>query len=153
MATNAIKRDARASESREAGERKQAWKRPETLPSPDPQPGYQFRWIRTATLGVTDATNISSKMREGWTPVKAEDHPEMMVFADATTGRFAENIVVGGLILCKAPVELVKERSEYYQGQTQSQMESVDNNFMRENDPRMPMFRERQSKVTFGNGS
>jgi len=29
-------------------------------------------------------------------------------------------------------------------------MQSVDNTFMRENDPRMPMFKERSSKVTFG---
>jgi len=32
-------------------------------------------------------------------------------------------------------------------------MQSVDNTYMRENDPRMPMFKERSSKVTFGTGS
>jgi len=32
-------------------------------------------------------------------------------------------------------------------------MNAVDNNFMRENDPRMPLFNERKSKVTFGNGT
>ena len=37
--------------------------------------------------------------------------------------------------------------------QTQSQMASVDNNLMRENDPRMPLFNDRQSKVTFGQGN
>jgi len=31
-----------------------------------------------------------------------------------------------------------------------SWMDSVDNNFMRESDPRMPLFNERKSKVTFG---
>jgi hypothetical protein len=56
-------------------------------------------------------------------------------------------------MLCKAPSEMVEERTEYFQQQTDSQMRSVDNNLMRESDPRMPMFNERKSKVTFGKGT
>jgi hypothetical protein len=67
--------------------------------------------------------------------------------------RFADNVVIGGLMLCKAPIELVGERSEYYQQQTDQQMRSVDNNLMRESDPRMPIFNDRKSKVTFGKGN
>jgi hypothetical protein len=67
--------------------------------------------------------------------------------------RFADNVVIGGLMLCKAPKELVEERNDYYSAQTKAQMNSVDNNFMRENDPRMPLFNERKTKVTFGNGT
>ena len=59
---------------------------------------------------------------------------------------------MGGLMLCKAPVELVKERTEHYQKVTDSQMQSVDNNLMRESDPRMPLFNNRKSEVTFGKG-
>ena len=66
---------------------------------------------------------------------------------------FKDNVVIGGLLLCKAPKELVEERSDYYNSQTKSQMDSVDNNFMRENDPRMPLFNDRRSKVTFGTGT
>jgi len=29
----------------------------------------------------------------------------------------------------------------------------VDNTFMRDNDPRMPLFKERRSEVTFGRGT
>jgi hypothetical protein len=55
---------------------------------------------------------------------------------------------------CKAPKELADERNEYYESQTKSQMQSVDNNLMRENDPRMPLFNERTTKVTnFGKGT
>jgi len=32
-------------------------------------------------------------------------------------------------------------------------MESVDNNFMRDNDPRMSKFSEKSTKVSFGSGS
>ena len=56
-------------------------------------------------------------------------------------------------MLCKAPEELVEERTDFYEQQTASQMQSVDNNLMRENDPRMPLFSDRKTKVTFGNGT
>jgi|TARA_B100001059_G_scaffold53487_1_gene47618 hypothetical protein len=149
MAENRIDRELQA---REKTVRKKSWQRPETLPSPTPEDGYSYRWIRVSTQGNTDATNVSSKMREGWEPVKAADHPEITLVT-IENERFADNVVIGGLLLCKAPVELVGERNEYYDAQTKSQMNAVDNNFMRENDPRMPLFNERKSKVTFGNGT
>jgi hypothetical protein len=149
MAENRIDRELK---SREKTTRKKAWMRPEVLPSPNPEPGYEFRWIRVSSQGTTDATNVSSKLREGWEPVKASDHPEITLVT-IENDRFKDNVVIGGLLLCKAPVELIEERTDYYKQQTRSQMESVDNNLMRENDPRMPLFHERKTKVTFGNGT
>ena len=111
-----------------------------------------FRSVRVAMQGQVDAPNVSSKLREGWEPVKAVDHPEIALVA-VENERFAENVVIGGLMLCKAPEELAEERNAYYNDQAQSQMNSVDNNLMRENDPRMPLFNERKTKVTFGNGT
>jgi hypothetical protein len=122
------------------------------LPDPNPEPGYAFRWIRTSLLGVADATNVSAKFREGWEPVKASDHPEVQVMSDLGS-RFKDAIEIGGLILCKTPVEFVQQRDAHYAQVTASQMNSVDNNFMRENDPRMPLFKDRDSKVTFGSGN
>ena len=149
MAENRIKRD---SETRETTTRKRSWQRPEVLPSPEPQDGYEFRWVRVSTQGQTDATNVSSKLREGWEPVKAEDHPEFAL--TDTDERFKGNVLQGGLLLCKAPQELVNERNDYYENQTRQQMNSVDNNLMRENDPRMTLFNERTTKVTnFGKGT
>ena len=149
MAENRIDRELK---SREKTTRKKAWTRPEVLPSPNPEPGYEFRWIRVSSQGTTDATNVSSKLREGWEPAKASDHPEITLVT-IENDRFKDNIVIGGLLLCKAPVELIEERSDYYKQQTKNQMDSVDNNLMRENDPRMPLFHERKTKVTFGNGT
>jgi hypothetical protein len=91
-------------------------------------------------------------LREGWVPVKASDHPEIQMVV-AENDRFKDNIVIGGLMLCKVPEEIADERNHYYQHQTEAQMESVDNNLMRENDARMPLFKERGSKVTFGDGN
>jgi hypothetical protein len=149
MAENRINREQ---QTREKEVRKKSWQRPEVLPSPTPEPGYEFHWVRVSTQGQVDATNVSSKLREGWEPVKAEDHPEITMVA-IENERFKDNIVIGGLMLCKAPTEFVAERNEYYTNQTQSQMQSVDNNLMRENDPRMPLFNDRTTKVTFGNGN
>ena len=149
MAENRINREL---QTREKTARKRAWTRPELLPNPMPEEGYTYHWVRVSTLGTADATNVSSKLREGWEPVKAADHPEITMVT-VENERFADNVVIGGLMLCKAPVELVEERNEYYNQQTKAQMQSVDNNFMRENDPRMPLFNERKTKVTFGSGS
>ena len=149
MAHNRINRE---NEARETQVRKRSWQRPEVLPSPTPQPGYVFHWVRVAMQGQVDAPNVSSKLREGWEPVKAVDHPEIALVA-VENERFAENVVIGGLMLCKAPEEIANERNAYYNDQAKSQMHSVDNNLMRENDPRMPLFNERKTKVTFGNGT
>jgi len=148
MVDNRIDREL---EKRERTPRKQAWRRPELLPSPTPQAGYTFHWVRISTRGQSDATNVSSKLREGWEPVRAVDHPEIFL-SSIENERFKDNVVIGGLLLCKAPVELVEERNAYYANQTKSQMIAVDQNLMRENDPRMPLFNERKTTVTFGKG-
>ena len=145
-------RTNRELETRETTVRKKSWTRPEVLPTPNPEPGYQFHWVRISTRGEADPMNVSGKLREGWEPVKASDHPEIFL-AGIESDRFKDNIVVGGLLLCKAPVELVEERNDFYTQQAEAQIRSVDNNFMRENDPRMPLFNERKTKVSFGKGS
>ena len=144
-------RAPRELDSRATAERPKKWMPPQLLPDPTPEPGYAFRWIRVSTLGTNDPMNVSSKMREGWEPVKASEHPEIQLMGTGSN-RFPDSIEVGGLILCKTPSELVQQRDEYYQAQANAQMQSVDNSFMRENDPRMPLFKERSSKVTFGQG-
>ena len=144
-------REPRALQNREAVERPKQWMPPQLLPDPNPEEGYAFRWIRVSTLNKDDPTNISGKLREGWEPVKASDHPEIRLF-NSGQSRFPDSIEVGGLLLCKTPVEFTAQRDAYYRNQSESQMNSVDNNFMRESDARMPLFNERKTTVTFGKG-
>ena len=150
MADNRMPREF---ENRDNKQRKMAWAPPETLPSPNPQDGWVFRWIRTSMMGQMDPTNTSAKMREGWEPVKAEDHPELMFNADPNS-KFKGNVEIGGLLLCKAPREMADQRDAYYRQQAQNQMESVDNSFMRERDGRsnMSLFNDKKSSVSFGKG-
>ena len=144
-------RSTRELDTRESFARPTAWRPPETLPSPDDRPGWKHRWIRISMLGQADPGNTSSKLREGYEPVKAEEYPELLVHA-STEGRFKGNIEVGGLLLCRIPEEFLKQRDAYYANQNRAQMESVDNNFLKDSDPRMPLFSNKQSKVTFGSG-
>ena len=143
---------ARELGTRDTTQRKQAWTPPQSLPTPTAQDGYKFRWIRTAIMGQFDPTNTSAKFREGWEPVKAEDHPELKMMADPNS-RFKGNVENGGLLLCKAPAEMVEQRNAYYAKQTNDQLQAVDNNFMRSEDGRMPLFSERKSSTSFGRGT
>ena len=143
-------RTPRDNQTRVAYERPKQWLPPELLPNALPEDGYDFRWIRVSTLGTSDPINISSKLREGWEPVKASDHPEIQLMEVGEKRRFPDSIEIGGLMLCKTPKEFVSQRNQYFQKQTDGQMASVDNNFMRESDARMPLFKERRSEVSFG---
>ena len=151
-AEKAQNRLARELDTRAEMQRPTSWQAPETLPSPNPRPGISHRWVRTSMGGQSDVQNVSSKLREGYEPVKAEDYPEMMMHASAE-GRFKGNIEVGGLVLCSIPSEFLVQRDAHFAGINKATMESVDNNFMKDNDPRMSKFSEKSTKVTFGSGS
>jgi len=140
-------RESRTEDTRENSERKVTWKRPSALPDPTPQDGVEYRWIRTASLGQSDMTNVSSKFREGWEPVKLEDHPELKIMSDVDS-RFKGNVEVGGLLLCKNSKENMDARRDYQSDQAQSQMQAVDNSFLKESDPRMPVLRPEKSTRT-----
>ena len=137
--------------TREQAERPKVWQPASMLPEPDKLPGYVYRWVRVSTLGQNDARNISSKTREGWEPVRIEEQPKFRMMTDPDS-RFKDNIEVAGLLLCKAPKELMDQRKNYFAQKNQAQMESVDSNFMRESDARMPLFKEKRSTTSFGSG-
>ena len=82
---------------------------PSTLPDPTPEPGWTYHWVATHIMGQSNPTNVSQKLREGWVPVKAVDHPELMLLSSAESG----NVEIGGLMLCKMPTEMYKSRQDY----------------------------------------
>ena len=146
-------RSPRESEDREVEQRVESWENPSNLPNPTPQPGWVFRWIRTSLLGNADNPNVSKKFREGWQPCRSEDHPELHIHMMDYKSEWADkgNMEVGGLLLCKAPRELMEQRDEYYRKVAREQMEAVDNNYLKENDPRMPLLQpDRKTRTTFG---
>jgi hypothetical protein len=117
------------------------------LPDPTPEPGWEYRYIATHVLGRSEPINVSSKRRDGWEPVKAADHPELMLQGNANG-----NVEIGGLMLCKIPTEMLTAMKAYFDKAAQNQMDAVDNHFMRNNDPRMPLILDRKSSASRGNG-
>lgn len=148
MAENRLTREL---ETRTIQERPKQWQQPELLPEPHKEVGYVYRWIRVSTYNTADPRNLSSKIREGWEPVPIEEQPQFRLLADPNS-RFKENIEIGGLLLCKTPTDFVAQRNAYYAKQTQAQTDAVDNNFMRQSDARMPLFKESKSTSSFGKG-
>lgn len=145
-------RTPRELETRGEFQRAAAWSPAQLLPEFQKVPGWSYRWIRTSMLGQADAMNVSSKMREGWEPVQLADHPEMKLLATSDTASKG-TIEIGGLMLCKIPEEFMKQRDAHYRKLTQDQTNAIDNNFMKESDGRMPLFKENKSSTSFGSGN
>jgi hypothetical protein len=141
-------RTPRSFENREQSSRRRSWVEPTMLPDPLPQDGYVFKWVRTATRNTEDKTNYQKRIREGWEPVDAADHPELML--ELSVGQTSGKVEVGGLILCKMPEEMAEQRKDYYQRRTAAEMDSAENTYLRDSDERMKKFRENQRKTVFG---
>ena len=145
-------RITRELDNRELTERPKAWRPPELLPEPDKEAGYSYRWIRVSMLNQPDPRNLSAKLREGWEPVRIEEQPKFKLLADPNS-RYKDNVEIGGLLLCKTPIEFVQQRNQHYAKQSDMQTQAVDQTLMRQSDPRMPLFNERKTTTSFGKGS
>ena len=146
----AIDRQSRDSQSREETKRNLDWKPPSALDAPEAPIGYKHRWIRESVLDYDDKNNVFKRRREGYELVRAEDYPDF----DAPVvdeGKNAGVIGTGGLLLARVPEEIVEKRKEYFEKKTQTQMDAVDRDWMRENNPVMPKSKpQRNSNVSFG---
>tara|TARA_Y100000114_G_scaffold49293_1_gene44990 strand:- start:9259 stop:9720 length:462 start_codon:yes stop_codon:yes gene_type:complete len=136
--------------TREKTERVAEWKAPTTLEAPEAPIGYKHRWIRESVMDFDDRNNIHKKRREGYELVRAEEYPDF----DAPVideGKNAGCIGVGGLLLARIPEEIADQRNTYYSRKAQNQMDAVDNDWMKENNPAMPKLNpQRKSSVSFG---
>ena len=142
-------RTSRESSGRDSLKARQPWKPPQILETPEAPPGMKYRWLRTHIRGEADRTNVHMKMREGYEVV----NPSEVAGYDLPTieeGTHAGTVGVGGLMLAKIPIETAEERNAYFQSKTESQMNAVDNDLMKDEHPSMPISNERRSKVTFG---
>jgi hypothetical protein len=144
--------DNRKDRDIEARKETREWKPPSLLPEIKQEPGWAYRWVRVSLANEADNLNVSSRMREGWEPVKHSDHPEVNLPVNPNSS-FGDSIEIGGLLLCKMPQEMVDQRNEYYRDKAKAQEQAVDNNLMRQNDPRMPLFSDKKSTASFGRGN
>jgi hypothetical protein len=142
-------RNTRTSETRETESRRKPWAPPSVLDAPPPPEGYKHRWVRASIRGEEDKGNVFNRLRQGYEPVRADDHPGYQA-PTIEDGKHAGVIGNGGLILTRVPVETAQERTAYYGGRTREQMDAVDQDLMKEQHPSMPINQSRQSRVSFG---
>ena len=83
--------------------------------------------------------------------MKHSEHPEIKLTSNPNS-QYKDAVEVGGLLLCKMPQEMVDQRNEYYRKKAEGQAQAVDNSFLKENDPRMPLFSDKKSTKSFGKG-
>ena len=112
--------------------------------------GFRYRWIRAESVGFQDTKNITGRLREGYELVRAEEVENASDYPVLEEGRYKGVIGVGGLLLAKVPVEIAKQRQDYMTKRHEDRNEAVENDLLKEQDNRMPINVERQSRVTFG---
>ena len=144
------KNTSRANDTRSKSERPKVWVPPSSLDAPPAPDGFRYRWIRAESVGFQDTKNIASRMREGYELVRAEEVENASDYPVLDEGRYKGVIGVGGLLLAKVPIEIAKQRQEYMTKRHEERSEAVANDLMKEQDSRMPINVDRQSRVTFG---
>ena len=141
---------SRASQDRSKTERPKVWVPPSSLDAPPAPDGFRYRWISAESVGFQDTKNIASRLREGYELVRAEEVENASDYPVLDEGRYKGVIGVGGLLLAKVPNEIAQQRQDYMARKHEDRNEAITNDLMKEQDSRMPINIERQSRVTFG---
>ena len=141
---------SRASQTRSKVERPKVWVPPSSLDAPPAPDGFRYRWIRAESVGFQDTKNITGRIREGYELVRAEEVENASDYPVLDEGKYKGVIGVGGLLLAKVPEEIAKQRQDYMADRHKDRSDAVNNDLMKEQDSRMPINIERQSRVTFG---
>jgi hypothetical protein len=144
------KNKSRANDTRSKSERPKVWVPPSSLDAPPAPDGFRYRWIRAEVGGFQDTKNVTGRLREGYELVRAEEVENAGDYPVLEDGKYKGVIGVGGLLLAKVPNEIAQQRQDYMTGRHQDRDQAVKNDLMKEQDSRMPINVERQSRVTFG---
>jgi hypothetical protein len=144
------KNTSRANQTRSKSERPKVWVPPSSLDAPPAPDGFRYRWRRAEVIGFQDTKNISGRLREGYELVRAEEVENASDYPVLDEGKYKGVIGVGGLLLAKVPEEIAKQRQDYMASRHKDRSEAVANDLLKEQDSRMPINVDRQSRVTFG---
>jgi hypothetical protein len=127
---------------------------PSLIPDATPEPGYVLHWKCRAIKGIEDPALFNKALREGWEPCKLSDHPELkLVIHPRSDGADRDWAEIGGLVLCRMPSELARQRDAYYARLGKAAAVAEANKLANVSDPRMPMYRPKiqsHTDVKFG---
>ena len=129
--------------------RPKVWTPPSYLDTPNAPTGFRHRWVRIEIMGFQDTKNIQGRLRSGYELVRADEYPEDD-YPAIPDGKYSGVIGHGGLVLTRVPEEIAQARSDYMAKLANEQLQAVDNDLMKEQDGRMPINIDRQSRTTFG---
>lgn len=141
---------SRANETRSKTERPKVWVPPSSLDAPPAPDGFRYRWIRAESVGFQDVKNIQGRIRQGYELVRAEEIENASDYPVVEDGKYKGVVGVGGLLLAKVPEEIAQQRQDYMRSKAEGMDEAINNDLMKEQDNRMPINIDRQSRVTFG---
>ena len=141
---------SRANQTRSKTERPKVWVPPSSLDAPPAPDGFRYRWIRAESIGFQDTKNITARIREGYELVRSEDIENSSDYPVVEDGKYKGIIGVGGLLLAKVPNEIAQQRQDYMARKHEDRNEAIKNDLMKEQDKRMPIDVDRQTRVTFG---
>ena len=147
--TNENNKTSRASQSRVKTERKKHWTPPSYLDTPNAPNGFRHRWVRVEIMGYADTKNVQGRLRAGYELVRADQYPNDD-FPVVTDGKYQGVIGHGGLVLTRVPNEIAIDRSKYYADLATERDQALENDLMKDQDKRMPINQERQTRTTFG---
>ena len=144
------KNTSRASQTRSKTERPKVWVHPSALDAPPAPDGFRYRWIRAESVGFQDTKNISGRIREGYELVRSEEIENASDYPVVEDGKYKGVVGVGGLLLAKVPEEIARQRQAYMTERHRERDEAINNDLMKEQDQRMPINIDSQSRVTIG---
>ena len=150
MENEKISKTSRANQTRSKTERPKVWVPPSSLDAPPAPDGFRYRWIRAESVGFQDVKNIQGRIRQGYELVRAEEIENASDYPVVEDGKYKGVVGVGGLLLAKVPEEIAQQRQNYMKAKADGMDEAINNDLMKEQDNRMPINIDRQSRVTFG---
>ena len=130
--------------------RPKVWVPPSSLDAPPAPDGFRYRWIRAEVLAFKIRKNITGRLREGYELVRAEEVENASDYPVLDEGRYKGVIGSVAFFLQKVLEEIAKQRQDYMTNRHKDRSEAVENDLMKEQDSRMPINVDRQSRVTFG---
>jgi hypothetical protein len=134
-------RTPRTLEEREFTEEEMPWKPSRMLPTPNPQEGIDFRYVRVSSGGTIDNMNHSQALRDHWVPVMASEVPECgMILSDVGSAEGA--VVLGGMMLCKRDKRIGDRMRAMRNKQSVATVESVDKGYLSDQNQAMQKFSE-----------
>ena len=111
---------------------------------------FVYRWTRVELDGEEDVKNILRRERDGWVFVKPDDLPGSYKMPVRATGNAKGVVGIDDVALMRLPREIAEARRRWLDKKAADQMQAVNRQLYRENDPRMPIFNESRTAVRVG---